>query len=276
LFRSQFFGYIIKRYFFPDIKLIFHEHGPLGSGFEGYFVTNLLRFSRKYLDCSIAVSNNVKKQLIMKGKIDSKIIKILNNFIVYADNEKNQRLIFRKKHNIEDKTFVVGYAARLVPGKGWSDLIKILDSIKNKNILVLLAGTGPDKKKLEKIIEMKSDSLVNIKYIGYISNMREFYAGVDCFVIPSRAEAFGLTALEAQAAGVPVVASDIPGLNEVINWGNALLFPVKNSTLLACQINALEHSKALRTRLIKNGYANIKRFEKDIILEKLNQLYNNL
>jgi glycosyltransferase involved in cell wall biosynthesis len=141
---------------------------------------------------------------------------------------------------------------------------------------VLLAGTGPDKKKLEKIIEMKSDSLVNIKYIGYISNMREFYAGVDCFVIPSRAEAFGLTALEAQAAGVPVVASDIPGLNEVINWGNALLFPVKNSTLLACQINALEHSKALRTRLIKNGYANIKRFEKDIILEKLNQLYNNL
>jgi hypothetical protein len=54
------------------------------------------------------------------------------------------------------------------------------------------------------------------------------------------------------------------------------LFPVKNSTLLACQINALEHSKALRTRLIKNGYANIKRFEKDIILEKLNQLYNNL
>lgn len=277
LFRSQFFGYIIKRYFFPDIKLIFHEHGPLGSGIDGYFVANLLKLSRKYLDCSIAVSNNVKKQLIVKGKIDSKIIKILNNFIVYADNEENQclRFLFREKYNIESKTFVVGYAARLVPGKGWSDLIKILDSIKNKNILVLLAGTGPDKKKLEKIIEMKSDSLVNIKYIGYISNMREFYAGVDCFVIPSRAEAFGLTALEAQAAGVPVIASDIPGLTEVVNWGNALLFPVKNSTLLACQISALEHSKMLRERLVRKGYANIKRFEKTAILEQLNQLYQS-
>ena len=103
--------------------------------------------------------------------------------------------------------------------------------------------------------------------------MQKFYAGVDCFVIPSWWEPFGLTALEAQAAGVPVVASDIPGLTEVVNWGNALLFPVRNSTLLACQISALEHSEKLRKRLVRNGFDNIKRFEKDVILEQLNQIY---
>lgn len=273
LFRSQFFGYILKRKYFPNIKLIFHEHGPLGSGLEGYLVTNLLRISRKYLDCSIAVSDNVKKQLIEKGKIDSKIIKILNNFIVNKEINQNSKSLFRKKYNIEEGIFVVGYAARLVSGKGWEDLIKIVDSFKDKKLLLLFAGTGPDKKKLEKIIEKKYTSSVEIKYIGYVSDMREFYAGVDCFVIPSKAEAFGLTALEAQAAGVPVVASDIPGLTEVVNWGNALLFPVKDSTLLACQISALEHSENLRKRLVRNGYANIKRFEKDVILEQLNKIY---
>ena len=115
----------------------------------------------------------------------------------------------------------------------------------------------------------------DLKYIGYVSEMEKFYAGIDCFIIPSWWEPFGLTALEAQAAGVPVIASDIPGLTEVVNWGNALLFPVKNSTLLACQISALEHSKMLRERLVRKGYANIKRFEKTAILEQLDQLYQS-
>jgi glycosyltransferase involved in cell wall biosynthesis len=278
LFRSQFFGYIIKRYFFPDIKLIFHEHGPLSEKFEGFITKVFLRHSKKILDKSIAISDMIKKLLIEKAKFPVSKIEILPNFILserFNEDTLNNRQIFRKKYNLSNDTFVVGYAARIIPRKGWKTFFDSLNNITSKNITILFAGTGTDKKILEKLLR-KSNISIDVKYLGYISEMEKFYAGVDCFIIPSWWEPFGLTALEAQAAGVPVVASDIPGLNEVINWGNALLFPVKNSTLLACQINALEHSKALRTRLIKNGYANIKRFEKDIILEKLNQLYNNL
>ncbi|MBO5288941.1 MAG: glycosyltransferase family 4 protein [Spirochaetales bacterium] len=277
LFRSQFFGYIIKRYFFPDIKLIFHEHGPLSERFEGFITKMFLRYSRNILDKSIAVSEMMKRLLIDSGKIECTKISILPNFIFpeyFKENKDKNREEFRKKHNLSDDTFVVGYAARMIPRKGWKTFLKSLNNINVKNITVIFAGTGKDKEELKKMLK-ETDFPGDLKYIGYVSEMEKFYAGIDCFIIPSWWEPFGLTALEAQAAGVPVIASDIPGLTEVVNWGNALLFPVKNSTLLACQISALEHSKMLRERLVRKGYANIKRFEKTAILEQLNQLYQS-
>lgn len=275
LFRSQFFGYMLKRLYFPDIKLFFHEHGPLSEQFEGFITKILLRMSGKILDKSIAVSDMMKKLLIREGKIPQSKIEILPNFIFpenFSESKTEKRRLFRETYNISADTFVVGYAARMIPRKGWETFFDSLKCIKAKNVTVIFAGSGKDKKKLKKMLE-KSNFPIDVKYIGYVSEMDKFYAGVDCFIIPSWWEPFGLTALEAQASDVPVVASDIPGLTEVVNWGNALLFPVKNSTLLACQISALEHSKALRNRLVKYGRANIKRFEKDVILQKLNQIY---
>ena len=275
LLRSQFFGYILKRKYFPNIKLIFHEHGPLSERFDGFITKILLRYCSKILDKSIAISEMMKELLINKGKISQEKIEILPNFIFtdsFKENREGNRKIFRENHNISSDIFVVGYAARIIPRKGWKTFFDSLSNITQKKVLILFAGTGKDKIKLEKLLK-KNKLPVEVKYIGYVAEMEKFYAGVDCFVIPSWWEPFGLTALEAQAAGVPVVASDIPGLTEVVNWGNALLFPVKDSTLLACQISALEHSENLRKRLIRNGYANIKRFEKDVILEQLNKIY---
>lgn len=275
LFRSQFFGYILKRMYFPDIKLFFHEHGPLSEQFEGFITEMLLHMSGKILDKSIAVSDMMKELLVNKGKIPQSKIEILPNFIFsenFGRNKVENRRFFRETYNISPDAFVVGYAARMIPRKGWETFFNSLNDIKAKDVTVLFAGSGKDCEKLKKMLK-KSDFSIEVKYIGYVSEMDKFYAGIDCFVIPSWWEPFGLTALEAQASGVPIVASDIPGLTEVVNWGNVLLFPVKNSALLACQISALEHSKALRSRLVKYGYANIKRFEKDAIIQKLNQIY---
>lgn len=275
LFRSQFFGCMLKRKYFPDIKLFFHEHGPLSEKFEGFITKRLLRMSGKIIDKSIAVSDMMKKLLINKGKILPSKIEILPNFIFpenFNINKIEKRKFFREAYNISPDTFVVGYASRIIQRKGWETFFDSLNDLKQKNITVILAGSGKDGEKLKKMLR-NSDFSVDVKYIGYVSEMDKFYAGIDCFVISSWWEPFGLTALEAQASGVPIVASDIPGLTEVVNWGNALLFPVKNSTLLACQISALEYSKALRSRLVKYGYANIKRFEKDVIIQKLNRIY---
>lgn len=275
LFRSQFFGYLLKRLYFPDIKLIFHEHGPLSEQFEGFITKMLLRTSGKTVDKSIAVSDMMKALLINKGKIPQSKIEILPNFIFpenFSGDKIEKRRLFRKQYNIPIDDFVVGYAARIIPRKGWKTFLDSLNGIKAKNVTVIFAGSGKDKSKLEKMLA-KLQLPFTVKYIGYVCEMDAFYAGVDCFVIPSWWEPFGLTALEAQAAGVPVVASDIPGLTEVVNWGNALLFPVKNATLLSCQISALEHSAALRSRLVNYGYDNIKRFEKNVILQKLNSIY---
>lgn len=275
LFRSQFFGYILKRMYFPDIKLFFHEHGPLSEQFEGFITKMLLRMSGKILDKSIAVSQMMKELLINEGKVPQSKIEILPNFIFpenFGADKIEKRRLFREYHKISNDDFVVGYAARIIPRKGWETFFSSLKDIKAKNVTVVFAGSGKDRDKLCKMLD-KSGFPIKVKYIGYVAEMDKFYAGVDCFVIPSWWEPFGLTALEAQASGVPVVASDIPGLTEVVNWGNALLFPVKNSTLLACQIAALEHSKALRDRLVKYGHINIKRFEKNVIIQKLNRIY---
>lgn len=271
LFRSQLFGFLLKKIYFPNVKLIFHEHGPLFEKGESWFVAFLLRISKKSVDQFIAVSEITKKLLVEKGKIPVESVKVLYNFIDLEKHDLNLTELGNsgyEKGKLEEKPFMVGYAARLVYRKGWRTLIDSLKYLKDESLMVFIAGEGSERKKLQKVIQ-KAGLEHRVKSVGYIADMKKFYSSIDCFVIPSYWEPFGLTALEAQAAGVPLIASDIPGLNEVVNQENAMMFAPKNSAALAERISALKRDAALRQKLIASGRQNVKQFDKKCIIDRL-------
>ena len=89
-------------------------------------------------------------------------------------------------------------------------------------------------------------------FLGYRADTERIYRAADVCVIPSRWEGFGLVAVEAMASGVPVVASDLPGLREVVGDA-ALLFPPGDAEALARQIRRLLDSPELKAECVRKG-----------------------
>jgi glycosyltransferase involved in cell wall biosynthesis len=284
--KSQFFGYLLKILFFSDINLVFHEHGQIllekPRNITDRFFLNFLKISKNQVNKFIAISNITGEKLISKAKIEKNKMVVLPNFVdLDKFNKKNIKWNIKKereKLGINKDDFVVGFAGRLVERKGWREFVKAAKilSKKNKKIKFLIAGDGVDRERL--ISEINKNKLQeNIIYLGYFSDMVKFYSLLDCFAMPSHFEAMGLTEIEAQAIGVPVIASDIPGLNEIIiDKKNGLLLKPKNAKDLAEKINIIYRDEKSRNKIILRGLSGVEKYSLDKYVFNLNRVYKKI
>ena len=94
----------------------------------------------------------------------------------------------------------------------------------------------------------------NIRFMGFRPDRLNFLRGFDTFILPSRLEGIPRCLMESMAAGVPIIASDIPGCNDLIhNNKTGLLFEVDNHRMLAGVIRKIAASQELRTALAANA-----------------------
>ena len=274
--KSMFWGYLLKLLFFKNIKLIFHEHGRIFQN-KVWYVQLIKKMQRK-TDLYIAVSKATKRRLenivIKKDKI-----KVLYNCVDLdkfnpTQIEKVDLIGNRIKFGLNEMDFVIGFAGRLNKIKGGDILIKSVPNINIKNFKLLVAGDGVERKRLEKL----ADNLKikdNVIYLGYVKDMVKFYSLIDCLVVPSRSESFGISVIEAQAFGVPVIASNIEGLNEVVlDNKTGLLFEQKNEEDLVEKIELMHNDKSLRIELIKNGLDEVKKYSLNNYLLNLREIYD--
>ncbi len=273
--KSQIIGGILKMFFFPNIKLIFHEHGEIFE--EGKIYPFIMNSFRNRVDLYIAVSFATKKKILNKTSFEEKKIGVLYNFV----DEKKFRKIHdfdrekeRKNYGLRNDDFVVWFASRIYEWKWWKEFVNSAKIVsKEYNINFLLAGDWQDREKLLQDIQWFS----NIQYIWYLDNMVNFYNTLDCFVFPSHRESLWITGIEANACGIPVIASDIEWLNEIMIHGkNALLFEKQNSEDLSEKIMQIYNDTDLREKLIKNGVQEIKKYSLSTYLVNLEALYEKI
>jgi len=131
------------------------------------------------------------------------------------------------------RVFTVGAYGRFSEEKGFNTLIDAMKLLRNHSIRLRLGGYGPLQKELEQQIAGEE----HIEFVGKVENLSEFLQSVNAVVIPSHIETFGLVGLEARAAGLPIIASDIDGLRE----------QVRNSGLCVQSGNELELASAIDT-----------------------------
>lgn len=275
LIKSQLFGWFLKIFYFPKIKLIQHEHGEI---FLNNFLYNkFLNISQKTTDLFIAVSKVTKNKLIKNGKVKNDRITVLYNFVDLKKflNKLTKEKIFeeRKKLGIKKDEFVVGYVGRLSKTKECDVLIKSLACLKF-NFRCLIVGNGSEKENLKRMVN-KLGIENKIIFTGYINKPEKIYPLFDAFVMPSLSESFGISAIEASSQGVPVIVSNIEVMQEIIeNNKNGLLFEVGDSIDLSDKLNKVYNNGNLRMELSKNGLENVKRFSLEGYIEKLNKIYN--
>ncbi len=164
------------------------------------------------------------------------------------------------------RTLRVGFAGQWLPGKGCLTLLEAWNLIGSECPEAELWFAGGDKlwkadrptpgsvEVAEKIREAAGEG--RVKIVGELkrAEMPSFWSSLDVAVVPSFVEAFGLVALEAMACGVPVIASKIGGLKEIVQEGvSGLLVPAGDSAALANALVYLLNNKQVRLGLAEGA-----------------------
>ncbi len=154
----------------------------------------------------------------------------------------------------------VDLARYAAPWRGGGGLLAVGRRVPQKGFDVLLAALPPDTP-LRVVGEGPfAPPTPGVAWLGTRDDLPDLFAAADALVVPSRWEGFGLVALEGLAAGTPVIASDVPGLRDVVG-GAALLVPPGDAAALRAAIQRVLGSRALREELSALGRLRARRYE---------------
>ena len=201
--------------------------------------------------------------------IKADLCKADNNFDSNCDNNnpKNNcskepdldKLFKGLKGNKSQKgKFIIGSLSRIHPSKGLDTLIRALAEPGLKDLDWVYLIVGPDSNNYLNTLLALANSLGildKVVYLGAINyKKKEFFENLDLFVSPSKAEALGMTLVEAQSLGVVSIGSDFPAVREVVLDGKTgFLVKFGDSKALAEKIKLLIENKKLKNELSKNA-----------------------
>lgn len=168
---------------------------------------------------------------------------------------------------ISQSTLVLCFVGRLKREKGFMDLAQAMASLHCHDDLLLLA-VGRDEENLIPPTALALGS--QFIHVDHTNEVQKYLQASDFFVLPSHREGFGLSVIEASSCGLPVIVSDIYGLQDaVVPGATGLSFPVKDVTALAATINKLSSDPKTRARMGRAGRRRaLERFRQDLIVQE--------
>ncbi len=228
---------------------------------------SLYRFSLKNA-YSIAVGQAVNKNLKDDvGVADSTVI--YNGVILKQSNRQVDEIM--KFDGIK-----LGCIARLSEQKGLTYLLDAISLISDENLRLFIVGDGEFRAELEnKVKELNLED--KITFLGYRQDIVECINSFDFCVLPSLLEGLALNVIETFMNGKTMVATNIPGINEIVNNENGILVPAKDASAMAQAIEKMATDPLLREKLAnqaKKDYEN--KFSYPLFLENYRELYREL
>lgn len=188
----------------------------------------------------VAVSADLKTFLMQRVGIAGEQISVVHNGIDTRrfKTSAEQRITSRRRLECDANAFVVLVVAALFAVKGHDELLRAMPSLihRRPDTLLLLAGEGPMEPTLRSLArELGIEQ--HVRFLGFRSDVPDLLAAADAFVLPSHSEGLPICIIEAMAADVPVIATAVGGVPEIIrDEENGLLVPDRSPDRLACAI----------------------------------------
>jgi len=236
-----------------------------------------LKFLMKYVNIFISPSEEIKEELINYGFAKGKVVKISNgvDIVLFHPVDDLQKENLKRRFNFPSLPVLV-YAGRLERGKGlamllmaWQRVVKV-----GRESYLVVVGEGSEKDSLIDLAK-QLQIIESVKFTGAVRDVNKYLQTGDCFVLPSSAEGLPNALLEAMATGLPVIATKIGGVEEVIeNKKNGFLFEPGSVDQLAKGILTLLSQSDLAHKLGQQARRTIEEnYAIDIISEKYLKLY---
>jgi glycosyltransferase involved in cell wall biosynthesis len=238
----------------------------------------LNRWACKLADRILANSSAVAGVLAEEGVRTAKIVRI-PNFVgarAFARLAPDERAAQRRAWGVPEDAFVVGSVARLAAVKNHQMLLRALCGL-SAQIHVLLIGDGPTRAALARLADELGIG-ARVHFAGEILAVNNLHQYLDVSVLCSRSEGFPNAVLEALAAQVPVVATAVGGVTDIVTDGESgLLVAVDDVDALRARLQALATDAALRRRLAVAGVARAQStYSEGAVMSQLAGLYQEL
>lgn len=272
LFQARFYA-TIAHLFYKHSILITHKHNNVNPRKHNIFII-LEMLSILFNKKVIAISQSVKNSLVKYEFVSEKKIYVLPNGIDY------QKFIKSKDFNrfSNNKPIIIGTICRLERQKGISYLLLAMKIILAKfpDVQLEIVGDGTLSGEL-KDFSRKLGISNSVIFFGKFADVIPFYKKMNVFVLPSLYEGFGIVLLEAMAAGVPIVATNVDGIKEVVIDGvSGILVPPKNPEAIASAVTKIIESPHLASSLVNEGLQRSKLFDIKEHVTKIDNFYTNL
>ncbi len=208
---------------------------------------------------------NVESRVVGFGSASGVDLDIFN-----LQRKKELRDLTRKEIGVEH-CLVFGFVGRLDQDKGINELLQAFNACKIAHKKLIIVGPHDKKESLNQDLYEASLKDERILYTGTVTNVDYYLSAMDVFVLPSYREGFGSVVIEAEAMGLPVIATNIPGPNESVTEECGILVEKKNVEQLIGAMERLQ-DETLRHAYGLAGYENVKkkydaRFVKEAIKE---------
>ncbi|NNE97427.1 MAG: N-acetyl-alpha-D-glucosaminyl L-malate synthase BshA [Pyrinomonadaceae bacterium] len=203
--KSKFYLPVITTLHGTDITLVGADRSYLP----------ITKYGLQESDGVTAVSRFLKQATIETFDFDD--IEVIPNFICPSYYQRNMELPLRNELSPNGEKLLV-HVSNFRPVKRPIECVEILAKVREKgeNARLVMVGSGPERSACEyraEQLNVKDDTI----FVGKRANISDYLAIADVFLLPSESESFGLAALEAQACEVPVIASRIGGIPEVVS-----------------------------------------------------------
>lgn len=200
----------------PIIYTVHGFHFAKGLSLKDWLYLIPERMCAKYTDSLLVINNEDYKQA-QKFKVRGKLEYIQGvGLKPYKPSEKKTNI--REELNIDKDTKILINISELCERKNQQRIIKIMDSFRNENVICLICGDGEKREELQSMIkEMYLED--KVKLLGYREDALDILQDGDIFISTSSREGLSLSILEAMQAGLPIVARNIRGNNDLIEDG---------------------------------------------------------
>jgi glycosyltransferase involved in cell wall biosynthesis len=248
-------GTLASRFSSVRTRIIFRRvNFPLRKG-----IFTLVKYTWG-IDCVIAISESIRQQMKIGGVPSSKIRTIYEGIDLSTAARHNRA-------ETHPKPAVVGTVAHLSPEKGLKYLIEAASLIPEvqKRLRFVIVGDGECLKELEQMAESKGLSDI-FEFAGFHSDTFQYMKSFDIFVLPSLSEGLSSAILEAMASSLPIVATKVGGIPELVTDGeNGLLVAPADPEALAVAIQRLAENPEESIRM---GLRGRERMENQFTLER--------
>jgi glycosyltransferase involved in cell wall biosynthesis len=257
---------------------------PRGDGCPKYVVTRRMDYPEKSnwytrrlynrrVDGVVVISNSILNLLTDAG-VDKSRIRLIHSGIDAGrfDKSTNER-------GTRSGVPILGSLGVLEPRKGHQYLLKAMALLRSRGLKVksFVGGEGPLRTELEK--QVVSDGIIGmVEFLGFVADVPRFLASIDIFVMPSLYEGLGVAALEAMAAGKPVIASRVGGLAEsIVDQETGLLVPSHQASALADAIAKLTGTPEKARQMGNRGRMRVREhFSMEMMAKKNEDFYYDL
>lgn len=249
-------------------KVAISPRGKVDFDYSPFYKKILQKFLVRNTDALLIQSENIKNEFLNKSKnyfsktqlmrIEKKI-KIFPNLL----NMNSHGINIREKSLTKCNLIFVG---RLIENKGINYLIEAVRLLGNKYVLTII-GDGPEKAHFQNLAKD-----LPIKYVGYVdfSKVKDYLLEADLFILPSLTENLPNVILEAFSCGLPVIATNVGAIPEVVTEGwNGYLVKPKSSTEISEKVKVIIENSEKYNELSKNALKTAQKYSPQNLLPEL-------